>query len=354
MADPITPAAESVTEKPAGIRDDWDGIVSDGVTLVSTDATPEQIAKTLGVELEPEKPVEPPIISPVAAAGAEPIPEERPKGKSIEARIAQARFDQRESDRRERATAERAADLERKLAAATAAPPAAVVPARPVAAAVPETFPNWEAWSADTGHEDQTYEDYLDARGDWRNAKRGFISREEAEQLAVTKAQELREQEFLASFEAKERQAEYVRQQAFLISREEAKTTHEDYAEVVEESTLPTNPVMDEIFRRAGPQAGELLYYLGSHPEECQRIAALPTAAEVIESMTRIKITLEGAPRSGPPSSVIPVTRAPAPPEPVGAARHTSPAASLLDPRTSLRDFMKIRDEQERTAAGRF
>ena len=365
MPDVEQPPTE--TDTPTATVDDWDGIVSDGVTLVATDATPEQIAKTLGVELKPavtpsEKPG-PVVAPPEAVAAKEPPtaapkkkpeekPEERPKGKSLEARIAQARFDLREAERRERATVQRAQELEAQLAEARAATPKP----EPVAksAGPSETFASWELWSQDPAHEDATYEDYMDARADWRAVAKGFISREEAERLATDKAQELRAQEREEEAVAHAARDADARRLAFLTAREAARTKHEDYVQVVEETDLPTNPVMDEYIKRAGPLAGELMYHLGSHPEDCQRIAALRTPAEVIKAMTRIELTLEGASVTGPPPSGEPVTRAPAPPEPVGGARSASPAVSLADPRLSIHDFMRIRNEAERANAGRY
>lgn len=370
MTEPETPSTPPAADPlPVGIRDDWDGISSDGVTLVSTDASPEQIAKTLGVTLDPTPPAgpppevapEPPVrATPAPAAatpsGTEPEPPAaeppRPKGKRTpEQRIAQAQYDLRQAEARERQALDRATDLERQLQAATAAvtPPAASAPAAtPVAT---ETFPTWEAWSADPAHEGQAYEEYQDARSDWRAAKRGLITRAEAEQIALEKAEALRAQDAADRATAERAERAETLRQAFLLSREQAKTTHEDYLQVVEESDLRTNATMDGVIERAGPLAGELMYYLGSHPEECQRIAALRIPAEVIEAMTRIKITLEGAPVTGPSPSVRPVTRAPAPPEPVGSGRSTSAATLLSDPRTSFAEFMRIRNEQERAAA---
>ena len=355
-----TPETDGTTPETTATVDEWDGVHSDRVHLVATDVTPEQIAKTLGVELSSPVPdtapakAEPVVatetataeVTPEAKAEADgaPAPKASPKVKSPSARIAQAQFDLREAERRARAATDRARDLEAQLAAATAAPAPANAPTPET---VPASFPTWDVWAAMPAHEGQTYEDYADERGDWRAAQLGLVTREEVERLAEEKARALRETERQEAAATAEEKAAAARHLAFLTGREEAKRLHEDYVDVVEQSDLPTNDVMNEFVLRSGDRSGELMYYLGTHPEDCQRIAALPTAAEVIKAMTRIELTLEAATPAGPAASVVPMTRAPAPPEPVGGARHSSVAPSLSDPRLSLKDFMRIRNEQE-------
>lgn len=353
---------DSTLDAPAGTVDDWDGVHSDRVHLVATDVTPEQIAKTLGVELPAPAAATPAAAAEVGAESPTPASVEAPeaapepasasqpakKSKSPSAQIAQAQFDLREAKRQAKAALDRTRELEAQLAAAEAQKASATAPVPPMAAEnVPATFPPWDTWAALPANESKTYEDYADARGDWRAQQRGLMTRDEVERLALDKARELRAQERQDEVAATEAQAAAARQVAFLTGREEAKRFHHDYAAVVEESELPTNPVMDEFILRTGERSGEIMYYLGSHPEECQRIAGLPSAAEVIKAMTRIELTLEGVSAAGPSASAPLMTRAPAPPEPVGGARHSSAAPSLADPRLSLKDFMRIRNEQE-------
>lgn len=176
------------------------------------------------------------------------------------------------------------------------------------------------------------------------------MSKEEAEQIATEKAEQRLVEAQEEAARAEEQAATEERRLAFHTSQEEAKTKYEDYDQVVLESDLPTNPVMDEYLRRSGPLAGELLYYLGTHAEDTRRIAALRTAAEVIEEMALIKTTLKGAPSRGPSVSVKPVTKAPAPVQPLGSVSAASPG----DLRSlSISEFMKVRNEQERANTGR-
>lgn len=284
-------------------------------------------------------------------AGKEPAKgdEKPPTGKDTpEKRIARASYFQRDAERREQEVRDELARTQAELRAVRNKP--SDTPAATPTPVVGDKFPIYEAWTALPGHEGDDYETYLDARDDWRVAKRGYVSQADVERIASEKAAEIvaaqrREAEEHAAYTAEE-----ARRLAFAESREEAKTKHEDFGTVVEESDLETNPLMDEYVRRSGPMAGELLYYLGTHPEDCQRIAALRTAAEVIEEMALVKHGLAGAPPSGPSVKPKPVTKAPPPIQPLGSrgAASTGSLASL-----TLDEFRRVRDEQERAAAGR-
>jgi hypothetical protein len=46
---------------------------------------------------------------------------------------------------------------------------------------------------------------------------------------------------------------------------------------------------MDEFVLGSGYWAGELLYYLGTHPGECRWIAALSDEESILDAMTRIE-----------------------------------------------------------------
>ena len=175
------------------------------------------------------------------------------------------------------------------------------------------------------------------------------MKREEVEALAQQRAKEHFESMQQAERASVERAAAATREMAFVTAREEAKTKHEDYAAVVEQSDLPTNPVMEEYIRRSGPVAGELMYQLGKNPDECRRIASLRTPAEVISAMTRMQIRLEGSSSSELKSAPV-ISRAPAPVEPVGGARA---AVNVPLDRMSWDDFYRTRNEQERAANAR-
>ena len=342
--------------------------MAEGITIISSTDTPEQIAAALGInpsqvatEVPPTAtPLVPEPTTPAVVAIPAPTPTPAPlaitptpepirdaQGRFTTPRpkdIAQARFDQREAERAARAERARADALAEELAALKAqAPPT------PVAVVEPQTFPKWDDWTL--LHKDKDYEDYLDERADWRAKERGYVSQADVDRIATEKAQALITAEREAAEQATAEERRRTRELAFFTSQEESKAKHPDYNQIVlnEDADLPTNDTMEVFVRRSGAAAGELLYYLGSHPEDCRRISALADPDEVIEAMTRIKVELEGV-RPGPPAAPIPVTRAPAPVEPVGGART---AASVSLDTAGIHDFMRIRNEEERARAGR-
>lgn len=309
---------------------------------------PEPAAAAPAKPVESPAPAAPVVAEPVKAA-APPEPAPTPKKKETpEARIATATYRQREAERREQAASVRLAEAEAELARLrTASPPAAE---EPPPEKVPEKFPTWDEWTAQAAHEGQTYEDYMDARADFRAAQRGLLSREQVEEIAEAKAQEKFERAEQERAEAAEAAAAEQRRTAFFTAKEEAKTKHDDFTEKVDQSELEVNVTMKQFLERSGPMAGELLYFLGTHPEECQRISQLETVAEVISAMTRIQVGLEGASR-GPSASPRSVTKAPAPIQPLGTAGTTSGTAALAS--MSVQEYIRTRNAEERARAGR-
>jgi len=65
-----------------------------------------------------------------------------------------------------------------------------------------------------------------------------------------------------------------------------------DYQAVVAESSLPVSDAMVDYVHRSGVFAGELLYYLGTHPDECRALADDENEARVQEAMRRIEQSL--------------------------------------------------------------
>lgn len=109
------------------------------------------------------------------------------------------------------------------------------------------------------------------------------------------------------------------------------KVAHPDYAEVVVASNLPVNDAMKATIFNPANDGPAIAYYLGQHPEECERISKL-SPGEAWEEMGVIKAGLKvSAPAAEPaPRLVPPVTKAPAPPQTVrGAVAPTS--ESLAD-----------------------
>lgn len=86
-----------------------------------------------------------------------------------------------------------------------------------------------------------------------------------------------------------------------------------------------TLPMRDAILDSA--IAPKLLSHLAAHPEECAQLSTLPPRQALV-AMGKLESRLDVASSSGPTSAAAPVTKAPAPPKPVGGGA-TATAVSL-------------------------
>ena len=241
---------------------------------------------------------------------------------------------------------DRAFRLEQELARARATPPvAAPTPSAPVADVAPAAaplaapqfaFPTFDEYQAK--HPDADYDAYQDARADARDAWREGVKR-------ATAAHEARQEAALAARRAEaQAAADYESHKDAFVAQ------HPDYDEVLAQVPLPSTvnargervdaavvgPFRDLLYR-IGPQAPQLLYYLGQHPDEAERIFASAGPADLIATFTEVKLKAVGPP-SGRPTPVAaarpsrPMTDAPAPLSAVpGGAHHTPSLQQLAD-----------------------
>lgn len=87
--------------------------------------------------------------------------------------------------------------------------------------------------------------------------------------------------------------------------------------DVVEQITeLPITMPMHEAIMES-PIAPKLFAHLAAHPEECAQISTLPPRQALV-AMGKLESRLDVASSSGPTPAAAPVTKAPAPPKPVG------------------------------------
>jgi hypothetical protein len=164
----------------------------------------------------------------------------------------------------------------------------------------------------------ETTEAYLDARDQW--------ILEQAERRADEKVQKASQ-----AFEARSEQEVLTTEWS---ERETAvQEAHPDYEQV-------TSQAMDSLQSFKGPATAaiahavqysetgpELLYYLGQHPEEVDRLSRLHPTQAVI-AMGRIEGRLVDGVAPGRPAAVPPQTKAPRPPAPI---RKTA-SATTADP----------------------
>jgi hypothetical protein len=188
----------------------------------------------------------------------------------------------------------------------------------------------------------EDFEKYLEARDEWTAERGAFLG----EQRAMARIEAERQAKAQAEAEAKARQevaATLQRYQTF-------KAAHPDYDEVVSDlPQLPESVIGYLVHEDTGPA---IAYYLGQHPDEAQRIAALP-GFKAVAAIGRIEAALERAPASEtseapakPAPKPVPVSKAPAPVTTVGTG---SAHAGQKDPdKMTTAEFFAWRDEQER------
>jgi hypothetical protein len=110
--------------------------------------------------------------------------------------------------------------------------------------------------------------------------------------------------------------------------------SHPDYAEVAESDALPISPPMAMAITNspAGPQ---IAYYLGKHPDEAARIAAIQTPAMVLYEIGRLAARAETG-------ELAKLSRAASPP-----ARRAAPTPRSGAPRElPMNEYAKVRNEQ--------
>jgi hypothetical protein len=167
-----------------------------------------------------------------------------------------------------------------------------------------------------------TYEDYVEALTDWKLAERDRVSAAAAETAKAADGAK-------AKFET------------FQGRAAEFRKATPDYDEVTGQE-IPLSRAMHEIVldSERGP---ELAYYLGTNPEECERISKLsPLAAAKALGVIEHGFAKPETPETTKPK----VSAAPKPPAPVGGRASTP--KSIDDPDLDYREFEKRRNRQLR------
>mgnify|MGYP001567158277 CR=1 FL=1 len=279
-------------------------------------------------------PVEPTAVDakadePAPEGETEPEKAERHKRKDPQKRIDQAIARQRQAEvSLKTALAERQAAidaravLEARLAAIEAKVTPSLEPVAPTPAAetvlTPENF--------------ETYEAYIDA-----------LVQQRTEKAIETRL--ATERERLARETADRATSDALAQHQTRFER--AKATHDDFEAVVGQDIALSAPMRDVIV--ASEEGPEMAYYLGTHPDEAARIAALPPGPALVEMGKLAVRVVAAAPApvqaSGPAPTVPPVTRVPAPIRPVGTG---ASASSVPLDALPLADFVARRNAEDR------
>lgn len=154
------------------------------------------------------------------------------------------------------------AQLEEARRPRQSAPAAESAPATPPAPK-PAGFPSFEQWAAQPENKDKAFEDFIDARADYRYEQRRAAERAEEAQTAAARAQDTAVSAYLEQLPA-------------------VLKDYPDFNEIVNpaEGPIQVSKVVERAVLLAGPRTA---YYLATHPDECDALSGDtvmdPTAA---------------------------------------------------------------------------
>lgn len=172
----------------------------------------------------------------------------------------------------------------------------------------------------------ESYESYLEARADYRADRRidERIARE-------------REQASASNAEAEQRKVT----ESFQKRVQEVAKEIDDFEDVLAASDAPMTRAMSEAILHAD-EGPKLAYHLAKHPEEAERIAAMPAARQAIE-IGKLEAKIAAAPKPEPKTP----SKAPEPIKPLGG-NTVATEAMPTDP-----DQYRLWRLRQRAASGR-
>jgi hypothetical protein len=172
-----------------------------------------------------------------------------------------------------------------------------------------------------------TLEAYQEALTDWKIDQREAAKRVEAEQAAAKAAAE-------------------KAQTAWDSTESAARTAHPDYDDVVQSVRAPEGPGVPAM-RQAmleDDAGGEILYYLGTHPDELRRIAAMQPVAAVKE-IGKLAAAVVKPPDPGNAKQRV-VSSAPKPPAPLSHPAAGAIRKDILDENFARNDYRSWESER--------
>lgn len=292
-----------VTEQTAPKAGAWSSVTVDGVTVDANTGTEAE----LRAEMEAErKPVEKPV------AEAKPV-EQKPKPRNDpQARIDQAIARQKDAERRAEAAERRAAEL-------AAGKPVEKPAEKAVAAPKAEKFQTFEAYLG--ANPEASLEDYMEARDEWKDARKAAVAQEREQSEAQTRGLESQVKTFNDRLQ-KELGDDPDERESFLEAVE-PKLLEASPMSALPKGSTPTisNFLAEQILISDHPKA--LLLHL-SDPKVVQRLATLHPNA-VIRELAKFELSLGAAP-AGPVVKDKPVSKATAPIVPVKGSSHVADA----------------------------
>jgi hypothetical protein len=327
-------------------------IEHDGIVAAVSSSTESAVRDALGAPedtalSEPEvRTPEPPKVSETTTAADDDGPETDDELRKLARKSTHAkmRLATREAKQAKDAAAKLEAELT-ELRAKVQAPPRIESPAPkdiPKAPALTErfTFKPYDQWAAD--HPEKSWDDWndekLEAYGDWRDARAAERSRLEKDAESLRSA--------------------WTEHTNRLDSAR--KTKYPDFDSVVQRSDQHLAsvgirefpPAMRDAIVRSG-RSDDVLYYLGTHPEEAVSLArmsaGIPTeAAGLVQRLLESSLGAVAAQQTGstpPPRQ----SRSAPPPNPVGSTPlATSASSGVLDPDAEIEAYRKAQQTRRR------
>lgn len=307
-----SPAAESTPQVEAVTTAVDQAVVAGDVSAYREARRAERFGKPLDAKAEssPAQPVEQAASTEV---NADPASETGKPRKNAETRVQELLAERNQL----REKAERAERLERELAELRRTAPQPDVKPAVSSPATAETFPSYDTYLQQ--HPDASYEDYIDARADFRADLRLKTAREqevrERQQQELTKAQKERAEGFRQRIEAVKAQ-----DPAFIDSLSaDVKALKPFDALLPGEQPTAFNAIAEEIL--SSPVAPQLMRHFTDHPEDLQRLGAM-TPTQLLKEMGKLEAKYADSAKPAP-APLKTVTDAPAPPTQLG----TKPAA---------------------------
>lgn len=332
--------ASATTETPVSTTTEVDHSIGAPFTVPDDTKTPDKTPAADDKTPAPEAKAEPTPAAEPAADTAKPAL--KPKHNDPQKRIDEITKKFRDAERQNADILARLQERERELMALRQpqTPPPANS-AKPAAGTVDPNEPTEDQF--------ETYTAFIEARADYRAEKKAaeIADRRLNEHLAS-------ERERLAREQANRTEMELAAAHAQRIN--DFKSRHADFDEVVGNSDVEVSLVMRDAIVQS-PVGPDLTYYLGTHPDECARIAAMPPGKALME-MGRIEAILER--QSAPvetakapvitdaPAAIPPLTSAPPPIRPITGGATTATADDSLP----MHEWIRRQNALDR-AAGR-
>jgi len=198
---------------------------------------------------------------------------------------------------------------------------------------IPTTFPDWTAWQALDGNFGKTFEEYSDARSDWR----WLVNDQQRRQFDAMQSAMQTRQSRLDNYEK---------------SKVDARTKYADFDAALQAAPNISAVMVEALL--ASDKPSEIAYHLATHPDVAAQLAQEtfnhpPTAYEPMKRLLESYLVASATPspstaqhaadkKTGSALALVPPPAAPKPPNPVRTQAPVSADSDLPGDDASLED----------------